>query len=144
MSWSLVLHKTGWQALARYYHLEGGFLQEEGSGWKGRREQQWQWQRQQQQRGGLSRLAAGKGFGKNVDKGTSGGGGEDGAKKKQQQPKSSATSDGSSGQAGGGVARPALGETVQTPEGEVPRKFQMLYTCNICDGRNLITVRGVW
>lgn len=30
---------------------------------------------------------------------------------------------------------------MQTPEGEVPRKFQMLYTCNICDGRNLITVR---
>lgn len=31
---------------------------------------------------------------------------------------------------------------MQTPQGEVPRKFQMLYTCNICDGRNLITVRG--
>lgn len=44
--------------------------------------------------------------------------------------------------ASGGVARPPVGGTVQTPQGEVPRKFQMLYTCNICDGRNLITVRG--
>lgn len=92
----------------------------------------------------LPLAAGGGGFGKKPTKEAGGEGGKGEGKKKKQQDKTSNDS-------GPSIVKPTFSQrgaasttpASTTPAEPLPRKFQMLYTCNLCEGRNLITVDRV-